>query len=116
MCCACFTERQAWQAEGGAREGCRGGEAHLNGAIGSYKLIFEVRRPKAQACEVHQQMLVHHSELSTQHPPHIYVACVRLKALVVAQYLQKQAAEAFRSLWGVGKRGWEGRESGVGCL
>ena len=71
--------------------------AYLYGAVGSYQLILEVRGPEAEASQVHQQVLVHHSELTTEHPPHIDVAGVWLKALVVAQNLHTTAAEQVAS-------------------
>ena len=52
-------------------------------------------------------MLVHHRELSTQHPPHIYIACVWLKALIVAQYLQRVYSRL---------KGWAREEGGGGVL
>lgn len=66
---------------------------YLYGAVGSYQLVLEVRGPEAEAGKVHQQVLVHHSELTAEHPPHIDVAGVWLKALVVAQDLHTTAAE-----------------------
>ena len=62
--------------------------SNLDRAVGRDKLILEVGRPQAQACQVHQQVLVHNRKLSTEYPPHIYVAGVWLKALVVSKNLQ----------------------------
>ncbi len=61
--------------------------ANLYGTVCCNQLVLEVRRPQAEASEVHEQMLVHYGELSTEHPPHIDVAGIWLKALVVAQNL-----------------------------
>jgi len=71
-------------------------EAHLYGTICCNQLILEVRRPQAEASEVHEQMLIHYRELSTEHPPHIDVAGVWLKALVVAQDLHTTRAYMVR--------------------
>ena len=66
--------------------------ANLYGTVCCNQLVLEVRRPQAKASEVHEQVLVHYRELSTEHPPHVDVAGVWLKALVVAQNLHTARA------------------------
>ena len=77
---------------------CHAGAADLDGTISSNQLILEVWGPQSKAGEVHEQVLVHNCELATQHSPHVDVAGVWLKALVVAQDLNGIISESANSL------------------
>ena len=61
---------------------------HLYTPVGSNKLVLCVSAPQAKSRKVRKQVLIDNGKFSRQHAANIDIACVRLKALVVAQDLR----------------------------